>query len=166
MKNDKFYTRVLTQEDKVLVAQMEKIEFRTQKNAWNAQSLLECFDDSYLIVGLFYVERLIGFAVIYNTKITTDLLTIGVDPEFQGRKLGSMLLRDTLQVALEKNIQECFLEVRVSNYIAQNLYKKYGFEQVGIRKNYYNAISDFPAEDALTMQLSEIKKNLDKVLAL
>ncbi len=83
MANNPFYTRILTREDLSLVKSMEKIEFRTQKNAWNAQSLIECFDDSYLIIGLFNSQSLIGFSVIYNTKFTTDLLTIGVDPDFQ-----------------------------------------------------------------------------------
>ena len=166
MINENFYTRVLTADDKDLVLRMEEIEYRSQKNAWNAQSLLECFADVYIIIGLFYVKKLIGFSVIYNSKLSTDLLTIGVDPDFHGMKLGSMLLRDTLKVALENGIKECFLEVRVSNLIAQNLYEKYGFVKVGVRKNYYNAVSNLPPEDAFTMQLGEIKKNLDKVLAL
>ncbi|MBQ9220378.1 ribosomal protein S18-alanine N-acetyltransferase [Succinivibrio sp.] len=166
MANNPFYTRILSREDLSLVKSMEKIEFRTQKNAWNAQSLIECFDDSYLIIGLFNSQSLIGFSVIYNTKFTTDLLTIGVDPDFQGKKLGSLLLRDTLMIALNNQVQECFLEVRVSNIVAQNLYKKYGFKIVGTRPSYYNPVGNSPAEDAYTMHLCDIKENLDKTLAL
>ena len=105
MATNSFYTRILTRDDLSLVNSMEKIEFRTQKNAWNAQSLIECFDDSYIIIGLFNYQTLIGFSVIYNTKFTTDLLTIGVDPDYQGKKLGSLLLKDTLLVALNNLVQ-------------------------------------------------------------
>lgn len=159
----RYSVRVLTRDDLSLVPQLEKIELRTQKNAWNSQSLIECFDDSYIILGLFDVEKLIGFSVIYNTKFSTDLLTIGVDPDYQGKKLGSLLLHKTLEKALEIEDIECFLEVRVSNIVAQNLYKKYGFVEVGLRKEYYNPIGDEKGEDAYTMHLSDIKSNLEKI---
>ena len=159
----RYSVRVLTRDDLSLVPQLEKIELRTQKNAWNAQSLIECFDDSYIILGLFDVEKLIGFSVIYNTKFSTDLLTIGVDPDYQGKKLGSLLLHRTLEKALDIEDMECILEVRLSNIVAQNLYKKYGFVEVGLRKEYYNPIGDEKGEDAYTMHLSNIKAHLEKI---
>ena len=159
----RYSVRVLTRDDLSLVPQLEQIELRTQKNAWNAQSLIECFDDSYIILGLFDVEKLIGFSVIYNTKFSTDLLTIGVDPDYQGKKLGSLLLHRTLEKALVIEDMECFLEVRVSNIVAQNLYKKYGFVEVGLRKEYYNPIGAEKGEDAYTMHLSDIKAHLEKI---
>ncbi len=159
----RYSVRVLTRDDLSLVPQLEQIELRTQKNAWNAQSLIECFDDSYIILGLFDVKKLIGFSVIYNTKFSTDLLTIGVDLDYQGKKLGALLLHRTLEKALEIEDLECFLEVRVSNIVAQNLYKKYGFVEVGLRKEYYNPIGAEKGEDAYTMHLSDIKAHLEKI---
>ena len=159
----RYSVRVLTRDDLSLVPQLEQIELRTQKNAWNAQSLIECFDDSYIILGLFDVEKLIGFSVIYNTKFSTDLLTIGVDPDYQGKKLGSLLLHRTLEKALDIEDMECFLEVRVSNIVAQTLYKKYGFVEVGLRKEYYNPIGAEKGEDAYTLHLSDIKAHLEKI---
>ena len=50
---DFFITRVLTDEDKSLASQLELVEIRTQKNAWTLQSLIECFDKAYKIIGLF-----------------------------------------------------------------------------------------------------------------
>ncbi len=163
MSEHKFSTRVLTQDDIALVGELEKIEFRTQKNAWNAQSLMECFDDSYVIIGLFYVDRIIGFSVVYNAKFTNDLLTIGVDPDFQGRKLGSRLLYDTLKKVVELKCVECFLEVRVSNAVAISLYEKFGFKKVGVRKGYYNPVGSEPAEDAYTMHLDSIEQALERI---
>ena len=159
----RYSVRVLTRDDLSLVPQLEQIELRTQKNAWNAQSLIECFDDSYIILGLFDVEKLIGFSVIYNTKFSTDLLTIGVDPDYQGKKLGSLLLHRTLEKALEIEDMECCLEVRGSNMVADNFYNKYGFVEVGLRKEYYNPIGAEKGEDAYTMHLSDIKAHLEKI---
>lgn len=161
--DNRFSCKVLSRNDLNLVSDLEKIEFRTQKNAWNAQSLIECFDDSYILIGLFCVSKLIGFSVIYNTKYSTDLLTIGVDPDYQGKKLGELLLENTLQKALENDVKECFLEVRVGNCVAINLYTKYGFKKVGVRKGYYNPVGNEPAEDAYTMCLSDIKEAIDLV---
>jgi ribosomal-protein-alanine N-acetyltransferase len=157
---DFFITRVLTDEDKSLASQLELVEIRTQKNAWTLQSLIECFDKSYKIIGLFAGTRLIGFAVIYATKFSTDILTIGVDPDYQGRKLGTKLLRATLDEALQCGAEECFLEVRRSNIVAQSLYKKFGFEITGVRKDYYAPYGDEVAEDAFTMHLQNIKDAL------
>ena len=160
--SQRYAVRVQSRDDLSLVPKLEQIELRTQKNAWNAQSLIECFADSYIILGLFDVEKLIGFSVIYNTRFSTDLLTIGVDPDYQGKKLGSFLQHKTLEKALEIEAQECFLEVRVSNIVAQNVYKKYGFVEVGLRREYYNPIGNEKGEDAYTMHLCDIKSNLEK----
>lgn len=161
LKNQpKFYTRVLTKDDFNLIKDLEQIEFLTQKSPWEAQAIVECFDDSYLMIGLFCNSKIIGFSVIYNTKFTTDLLTIGLLPEYQGQKLGFKLLFDTLDRALLNQVQECFLEVRVSNLVAINLYKKFGFKQVGVRKEYYNGHNGQKGEDAYTMHLSDLEKSL------
>ena len=158
-KEDLFFsTKVLTADDKYLAENLEEIEVRTQKNAWTLQSLCECFDSSYKIIGLFAGSKLIGFSVIYATKFSTDILTIGVDPDYQGRHLGARLLKDTLKEALNCGATECFLEVRKSNTVARNLYKKFSLEETGIRKEYYAPYGDSPAEDAITMHLSDINK--------
>lgn len=160
MSDNRFYTRILTTDDYSFLSSMEDIELKTQKNAWAANQIAECFDNSYLIIGLFDYERLIGFSVIYNTKFTTDLLTIGVTPEYQGKKLGFKLLFDTLKIAMDIEAVECFLEVRVSNFVAINLYEKLGFKKVGVRKEYYNPVGNEPGEDAYTMHLGNIKESL------
>ena len=89
-----FTTRVVTTSEFNLIPSMIKVEIRCHKDPWPEDAIKECFADSYLIVGLFdkntqgdeVHEKLIGFSVIYNTKFTTDILTIGVDPDYQGKK--------------------------------------------------------------------------------
>lgn len=144
-----------------LLEVLELIEQRTQKNPWNVQSLCECFADPYKLLVLFYVDQVIGFAVIYNTKFSTDLLTIGIDPEYQGRGFGRYLLENTLKDALAGGATECFLEVRFSNLRAISLYESVGFVKAGVRKNYYQASGNVPAEHAYTMHLENISSCLN-----
>lgn len=147
-----------------LVNALELIEQRTMKNPWSAQSLKECFDDAYKMLVLFKGQDPSGFAVIYNTKVTTDLLTIAIDPMYQGQGLGRLLLSNVLREALAQSVEECFLEVRASNIRAQNLYTSLGFEKVGVRKGYYEATGDSPQEDAFTMRLANIQEAIDQKL--
>ena len=61
--------------------------------------------------------------------------------------LGEFLLTETMQIMHNDGVKLLFLEVRVSNFKARNLYKKVGFQEIGIRKNYYR----IPEEDAVVM---------------
>ena len=57
-------------------------------------------------------------------------------------------MKAVLTRAADRGVREVFLEVRVSNVGAQKLYHRYGFEEVGRRRNYYLE----PVEDALVMR--------------
>ena len=63
------------------------------------------------------------------------------------KKIGDKLIQSLVKLCKESNIVSMTLEVRVSNVVAQNLYKKYGFKLAGIRKEYYSNNK----EDAMIM---------------
>ncbi len=154
MIKDEFISlRRLTPDDLNLLRDLELTEQLTMRNPWPAKALRECFDDEYTLCAVFVSEKLAGFSVIYNTSFTTDLLTIGIQPKFQGKGLGRRLLNFTLEQAKEQQVSEVFLEVRVSNVTAQNLYISAGFEKAGLRKGYYTGQNGEPGEDAITMRL-------------
>jgi ribosomal-protein-alanine N-acetyltransferase len=73
--------------------------------------------------------------------------TIAVHPRWRGRGLGEMALVAMIDAAILRGAAEVTLEVRVSNEVAQSLYRKYAFAQVGRRKGYYQD----NGEDALIM---------------
>ena len=77
------------------------------------------------------------------------LLNITVAPACQGRGLGLALLTHLMQRARQRGGQECFLEVRASNLSAYRLYERFGFNEIGRRRNYYPAPGG--GEDALVM---------------
>ena len=80
------------------------------------------------------------------------ITNIALLPEYRGRKLGEALLRKIIEVAIERGAKTMTLEVRVSNMIAQSLYRKLGFQGGAIRKRYYTDNH----EDALVMWVNFI----------
>jgi ribosomal-protein-alanine N-acetyltransferase len=75
------------------------------------------------------------------------LVTIAMGPAQRGRGLGELLLVSMIDLACILGASRMTLEVRVSNHVAQSLYRKYGFKNEGVRRRYY---SD-NGEDALIM---------------
>ena len=66
-----------------------------------------------------------------------DVLTIAVTREYWGRGVGSALLGALLAAAAERGCVEVFLEVREDNPRARGLYLRRGFEEIGVRRGYY-----------------------------
>ncbi|MCC6905491.1 MAG: ribosomal protein S18-alanine N-acetyltransferase [Anaerolineae bacterium] len=82
-------------------------------------------------------RRLAGYSGSWQIVDEAHISTIAVHPDWRGRKLGELLIWMMIRQALRHGAAYVTLEVRVSNAIAQNLYRKYGFEIVGRRKGYY-----------------------------
>ena len=84
----------------------------------------------------------LGFCGI---KIITDfaeIMNIVIKKDSRGLGLSNFLLENTISKCKELNLKSINLDVNVENTIAINLYKKYNFVKVGIRKKYYNNVSD------------------------
>jgi len=80
------------------------------------------------------------------------ILTLVVYAFSRGKGLGKIMLEHLLQLARSRKVHSVLLEVRPSNKIAIQLYHKLGFNEVGIRPNYYPA--EEGREDALIMALT------------
>ncbi len=80
---------------------------------------------------------LVGYSGMWQIADEAHISTIAVHPEWQGRRLGELLLWNMTRHALHMRSRVLTLEVRVSNTRAQQLYRKYGFEIAGRRKGYY-----------------------------
>jgi len=79
------------------------------------------------------------------------IATIAVHPDFRRQGIGEQILLYALRAARNEGAQRAFLEVRAGNIAAQAMYKKYGFEVVGVRPGYYKDNN----EDALLMNLEK-----------
>jgi len=82
-------------------------------------------------------EDIIGYLVLQTILDELHLLNICVNKTFQRQGWGRLLMDVVLEQALQKSCSVIYLELRASNKIARALYRKYGFKQIGQRKNYY-----------------------------
>ena len=97
-----------------------------------------------------------GFLGAWHIHDEAHIIAVGVRSPHRSQGIGELLLIGAIEQAIARRMQSVTLEVRVSNYIAQNLYKKYGFKRQGVRKAYY--VDN--REDALIMTASGIRKPL------
>ncbi len=95
---------------------------------------------------------ILGYAGFWLMAGEAHISTIAVKPAWRRRGIGELLLAAMLDRATELEADIATLEVRVSNVTAQDLYQKYGFRQVGLRRRYYRD-SD---EDALIMSTERL----------
>jgi ribosomal-protein-alanine N-acetyltransferase len=93
------------------------------------------------------LSAIIGFAGLWLMVDEAHVTTIALHPRYRGRGLGELMLSSLIQIAYNISARTATLEVRVSNHVAQNLYRKYGFQEAGVRRRYYSDNN----EDALIM---------------
>ncbi|GGJ79663.1 ribosomal-protein-alanine N-acetyltransferase [Anoxybacillus voinovskiensis] len=91
--------------------------------------------------------RLVGYCGMWVVVDEAHITNVAVLPEYRGKKLGEALMRKMMDMAKQLGAVTMTLEVRVSNEVAQSLYRKLGFLNGGIRKRYYPDNQ----EDALVM---------------
>ncbi|NOL50189.1 tRNA (adenosine(37)-N6)-threonylcarbamoyltransferase complex dimerization subunit type 1 TsaB [Pelistega europaea] len=136
------------------------IEQKTQYNPWSEGMFFAAFmhvnyHNWALVDG---DDQVVAFAVQMIDPDVVNLMTISVAPAYQGHGLGKLLLK-WLELFIASQAQGPYLhllEVRVSNVVARTLYESMGYEQIGIRKGYYE--TEGGREDALVLQ-----KNLENL---
>ncbi len=94
---------------------------------------------------------LAGYFLLMPAVDEAHLLNISVRRDLQGRGVGRLLLDKVAALSREKGMGSILLEVRPSNRRALDIYLRYGFRQIGLRKGYYPAGGD-RREDALVMR--------------
>lgn len=118
-----------------------QIETACQQFPWSRQQLLTSLQSDNRW-GVFNENgALVGFAFVQLVLDEATLLNICVHPDSQGKGIGKFLLLHILSELEDNIVNSCFLEVRVSNRSAISLYKKLGFELVGVRPDYYPDVS-------------------------
>lgn len=95
---------------------------------------------------------IVGYGGFWIVVDEAHISTIASDEKWRGRGIGELMLLAMIERSIELGAHEVTLEVRVSNGVAQNLYRKYGFETVGRRLGYYRDNN----EDAELMTVSGV----------
>ena len=83
-------------------------------------------------------DEIIGFASISVVLDTAHITNIVIKKAFRGKGFSTILLKKLINIAKINNCKCINLEVNSNNIVAINLYKKFEFKQVGLRKKYYN----------------------------
>lgn len=126
--------------------------FEVEKNCfehhWSKDSFKKELsnENARYIVAKIY-DKIVGYVGIWFILDEGHITNVAVHSDYRGKKIGDKLVQALVNLCKENNINSMTLEVRVSNVVAQNLYKKYGFKLAGIRKEYYSDNK----EDAMIM---------------
>jgi [ribosomal protein S18]-alanine N-acetyltransferase len=128
------------------------LELECGLNARSEASLLSELENDLAIRLVAAAPAAAGISIgaVFGGRVVLDELQIdnlAVLPALRCQGIGARLLRAALETARKKGAIRAVLEVRANNAIAQNLYRKFGFEVVGTRRDYYQQ----PAEDARVM---------------
>ncbi len=119
---------------------------------WSEGIFRDCLRVGYFCCVVDLGGLVIGHGIMALGAGEAHILNVCVRPEFRCRGVGARLLQHLLERGRAAGMTDAFLEVRPSNLAAIRLYREFGFEQVGVRRGYYQA--SFGREDAAVLRLS------------
>jgi len=91
----------------------------------------------YVILGIRMDGQLAGYIAFSLIEDEMEILNLAVHPDYREQKLASALMDRTFAICRIKGVKKSFLDVKESNDPAIAMYRKYGYEQFGVRKKYY-----------------------------
>lgn len=143
--------RSMTLED---VAQVALIEQNCFSQPWSKQAFADslALPEAVFLVAEETVRNscgdeavvIMGYCGMYVSFEEGEITNVAVGECFRGQGIAKRLIEEMRKEAIKRNVERIVLEVRVSNVSAIHVYKKMGFQKVGIRKGFY----DKPKEDA------------------
>ncbi|GHI01664.1 ribosomal protein S18-alanine N-acetyltransferase [Neobacillus kokaensis] len=143
---DSYVFRYMREED---IDQVLEVEHASFTLPWSREAFYnELRNNKFAVyIVLEHNKKIIGYSGVWIVIDEAHVTNVAILPEYRGKKLGDALMQKLIQVSREMGARSMTLEVRVTNHVAQSLYRKMGFQNGGIRKNYYSDNQ----EDALVM---------------
>jgi ribosomal-protein-alanine N-acetyltransferase len=127
------------------------IEKRAYQFHWTEGIFRDCLRVGYCCWIMELSGTVAGYGIMSLVVGEAHLLNICIAPEWQRQGYGRLLLEHFMELARERGARQMFLEVRLSNEAALKLYRESGFNEVGMRKNYYPG--EKGREDALILAI-------------
>ena len=128
-----------------------EVENQCYSHPWTRGNFIDSMAMGYAMQLLWVDQELIGYFVAMQGVDELHLLNITVNPRHQRQGWAKVLLDQLRSWAATVQAQAIWLEVRISNVRAQQIYLQFGFESVGLRKRYY-PLSHVEREDAMVMR--------------
>ncbi len=138
---------------KMTVSDLPEVLAIEQQNylfPWEEDIFKDCFKAGYSCWVCEEQDKVLGYSLLTMAIGEAHILNISVDPAEQNQGIGRKMLEHLIEVARGK-ADTIFLEVRPSNTIAIALYQTVGFNEIGVRKDYYPAKEG--REDAIMLAL-------------
>jgi ribosomal-protein-alanine N-acetyltransferase len=150
--------RKMTEADVPTVTALDKISFSLP---WPERSFrFEVTDNPASRCWVAEVDgQVVGMIVAWLFVDEVHVATIATHPDFRRQGIAQKLLIHTLRYTADEGAVSSFLEVRESNHAAQEMYRKFGYENTGRRKRYYKDND----EDAILMTLSPL--NIESLIS-
>lgn len=133
-----------------------EIENKAYEYPWTKAIFNDCLQVGYCCWVIERGDTLLAYGVMSVAVGESHLLNLCVNPDYQSTGLGKMLLSHLLDIAVERYANMTFLEVRPSNFSAIKLYLENGFDEIGVRRNYYPAKMG-QREDALILARTVVR---------
>lgn len=131
------------------VALVGTMERRNYEFSWTDGIFRDCLKAGYTCQRVLLGDELIGYGIMQTAAEEAHILNLCIDEPFQRQGFARLLLEHLIELAGLQRAKIVFLEVRPSNPRAITLYQRSGFNEIGLRKNYYDAANG--REDALVM---------------
>ena len=159
----------MQKEDVDQIMAIEEVSFGSHH--WSADSFISEMQNplgNYFCAIDKATGQLIGYCGFWTILEEAHVTTIAVKHDYRKKRIGEILLQHMIETGYKVDAKWFTLEVRVSNMPALSLYKKYGFDSLGVRRKYYQDNN----EDALIMwtqniwdtkykeKFNELKENL------
>ncbi|CAH2715063.1 MULTISPECIES: ribosomal protein S18-alanine N-acetyltransferase [Neobacillus] len=134
---DSYVFRYMREEDIDQVLEVEHASFTTP---WSREAFYnEIYNNKFAVyIVIEENNKVIGYCGTWVVIDEAHVTNVAVLPGYRGKKLGEALMSKLMSMSREMGARKMTLEVRVTNHVAQSLYRKLGFQNGGIRKNYYS----------------------------
>ena len=115
------------------------IEKQVYDFPWGKDVFQDCFKANYLCWVYLQVGQVIAYGILSLGAGECHIMNLCVSPKAQNKGIGKRMLEKLIEEARNKQAETILLEVRPSNEAAVALYNKMGFDEIGLRKDYYPA---------------------------
>ncbi|MEC1158571.1 ribosomal protein S18-alanine N-acetyltransferase [Cytobacillus horneckiae] len=144
--NESITFRLMKEQD---IDDVLKVEHESFSVPWSREAFYNEITKNQFAAYIVIEEngQVIGYSGTWVVTDEAHVTNVAILPQYRGRKLGEAMMKKLMEIASELGAKTMTLEVRLSNEVARKLYRKLGFQDGGIRKNYYTDNQ----EDALIM---------------
>ena len=143
--------RKMLESDTAAVAALEK---QVSLDPWPEKLFSDCIRVGYSCWVLENNNEIVGFGLLSCAAGEAHILNLVIDSNWRRQGVGRRMMQHLVNITRELKADIVYLEVRESNLIARELYRKLSFTEIGIRKGYYPAKDG--REDAITLALGLI----------